>query len=124
VFGLGQRACLASLREEMLYLLPGDEGLSPLRRDSQKRKNSPVGEGQKPDDNRRDDRQQMDRPGDVLGDPVRVLQPDGLGRQFAEDEEEVRYPQHNDGEGKGLRRMADERDGYGLEQGLEILDRR
>jgi hypothetical protein len=108
----------------MLDLLAGDEGRSPFRRDSQKRKNGPIGKGQKPDDNGRNDRQEMDRPDDVQGDPVRVLQPDGLGRQFAEDEEEIRYPQHDDGERKGFRRMVNERNGYGLEQRLEILDRR
>ncbi len=98
MLGLGQCARFASLCKEMLHLLAGDEGVSPLRRDPQERKDGPIGDGQKPDGDGRDDRQQMDRPGDAQGDPVRILQPDGLGRQFAEDEEEVRDPQHNDGQ--------------------------
>ena len=113
VLGLGQGAGFASLREDLLHLLAGYEGLSLFRRDSDQREDGAVGEGEKPDGDDRDDRQEMDRPGDAQGDPVRVLQADGLGGQFAEDEEEIGYPEHDDGDGEGLRGMPDERNGSG-----------
>ena len=124
VLGLGQGACFASLREDLLHLLPRNEGLSRFWRDSENGEDGAVGDREKPDGDNRDDRQEMDRPGDSQGDAVRILQADGLGGQFADNEKEIRYPEHDGGDGERLRGMLDERNGNVPQEGLEVLDGR
>src|SRR3989339_2060059 len=65
----------------------------------------------------------MDRPDDIQGHPVRILKADGFRGQFPQNEEEIGYPDHDDGDGERLRRMLEERDRDGQQQGLERSDR-
>ena len=84
VFGLGQGAGFTSFGEELLHLLPGDEGVSFFWFDAEKRQDGPVGEGQKPDGGDGGFRQEVNRPNDTQGHAVRVLKTDGLRGQLSQ----------------------------------------